>query len=159
MPGYGYLWWPWPRTQGLLYLVLSKYLFLPSSWAHSSGKTFFWSWILKTLSKFREKKKKVIVLCFPSTKRKIVHFHVVVIQWWQRNVQKSEMHVQSCCETYCSFLTFSHLNFSLMTKPNIVKCNPHKSQAVLPCLPSWKSCNNLCMGCSEAAVRVSTYCT
>ena len=146
------------RTQGLLYLVLSKYLFLPSLWAHSSEKTSFWSWILKTLSKFREKRKSLSCV-FPSTRRKIERFHVVVMQWWQRNVQKSEMHVQSCCQTYFFFLTFSRLNFSLMTKPNIVKRSLHKSRVMLPCLPLWKSCNNLCMGCSEAAVRVSTYCT
>ena len=36
-----------------------------------------------------------------------------------------------------------------MTKPNIMKCNLHKLRAMLPCLPLWKSCNNLCMGCSE----------
>ena len=35
---------------------------------------------------------------FPSsTKREIRHFHVVVVQWRQRNVQKSVIHVQSCC--------------------------------------------------------------
>ena len=32
-----------------------------------------------------------------STKREIRHFHVVVVQRRQRNVQKSMMHVQSCC--------------------------------------------------------------
>ena len=31
-----------------------------------------------------------------STQREIRHFHVVVVQKRQRNVQKSEMHVQSC---------------------------------------------------------------
>ena len=36
-------------------------------------------------------------LVFPSsTKREIGHFHVVVAQRRQRNVQKSVMHVQSC---------------------------------------------------------------
>ena len=35
---------------------------------------------------------------FPSsTKREIRHFYVVVVQRRQRNVQKSVMHVQSCC--------------------------------------------------------------
>ena len=28
------------------------------------------------------------------------HFHVVVVQKQQRNVQKSVMHVQSCCFAY-----------------------------------------------------------
>ena len=34
-----------------------------------------------------------------SSKREIRHFHVVVVQRRQRNVQKSVMHVQSCCFT------------------------------------------------------------
>ena len=41
-----------------------------------------------------------------SVKREIRHFHVAVVQWRQRNVQKSVMHVQNCCfakETYCFF--------------------------------------------------------
>ena len=32
-----------------------------------------------------------------STKREIMHFHVVVVQRRQRNVQEKVMHVQSCC--------------------------------------------------------------
>ena len=32
-----------------------------------------------------------------STKRELRQFHVVVVQRRQRNVQKSVMHVQSCC--------------------------------------------------------------
>ena len=36
-----------------------------------------------------------------STKREIRHFHVVVVQRRQRNVQKSVMHVQSCCFFFC----------------------------------------------------------
>ena len=50
-----------------------------------------------------------IALPFPfPSKLKIWSFHVVVVQWRQRNVKKSVMHVQSCCFahlTYC-FLTF-----------------------------------------------------
>ena len=39
-----------------------------------------------------------IALPFPfPSKLKIWSFHVVVVQWRQRNVQKSVMHVQSCC--------------------------------------------------------------
>ena len=44
---------------------------------------------------------------FPfSTKREFRHFHLVVGQRRLRNVQKSVMHVQSCCfanQTYCFF--------------------------------------------------------
>ena len=39
-----------------------------------------------------------------SIKHEIRHFHVVVVQCRQRNVQKSVMHVQSCYfahKTYC----------------------------------------------------------
>ena len=39
-----------------------------------------------------------------SSKLNIWSFHVVVVQEQQRNVQKSVMHVQSCCfahQTYC----------------------------------------------------------
>ena len=35
-----------------------------------------------------------------------INFHVVIVQRGQRNVQKSVMHVQSCCfayQTYCFF--------------------------------------------------------
>ena len=32
-----------------------------------------------------------------ALKREIRHFHVVVVQRRQSNVQKSVMHVQSCC--------------------------------------------------------------
>ena len=39
-PWCGYPWCPWPSTQALLYLLPSKYLFLPSLQAHSSEKTF-----------------------------------------------------------------------------------------------------------------------
>ena len=43
------------------------------------------------------KEKENCCFVFPSWKKpEIRHFHVVVVQWWQRNVQKSVMHVQSC---------------------------------------------------------------
>ena len=31
-----------------------------------------------------------------SAKREVRHFHVQIVQWRQRNAQKSVMHVQSC---------------------------------------------------------------
>ena len=36
----------------------------------------------------------------------MTHFLVVVVQWRQRNVQKSVMHVQNCCFRYKSLLLF-----------------------------------------------------
>ena len=44
---------------------------------------------------------------FPSsTKREIRHFHVVVVLRRQRNVQKSVMHVQSCCFAKLNLLRY-----------------------------------------------------
>ena len=44
---------------------------------------------------------------FPSsTKREIRHFHVVAVQRRLRNVQKSVMHVQSCCSANLNLLLF-----------------------------------------------------
>ena len=52
-------------------------------------------------------KEKNCCLVLPSSiKREFRHFHVVVGQRRQRNVQKSVVHVQSCCfanQTYCFF--------------------------------------------------------
>ena len=42
-----------------------------------------------------------------SINREIRHFHVVVVQWRQRNVQKSVMHVQSCCFAHQTYRVFS----------------------------------------------------
>ena len=42
-----------------------------------------------------------------STKPEFRHFHVVVVQWRQRNLQKSVMHVQSCCFANLQLLLFS----------------------------------------------------
>ena len=41
-----------------------------------------------------------------STKREIMHFHVLDVQWRKRNVGKSVMHVQGCC--------FVNLNLGLL---------------------------------------------
>ena len=59
---------------------------------------------------------------FPS-KLKIWSFHVVVVQWRQRNVQKSVMPVQSCCfahQTYC-FLRFPLPSSSWFRKVRIIE--------------------------------------
>ena len=46
-------------------------------------------------------------MLFPSsTKREIEQFHVVAVQRRQRNVQKSVMHVQSCCFACLNLLLF-----------------------------------------------------
>ena len=42
----------------------------------------------------------------PSSKREIRQFHVLVVQRRQRNVQKSIMHMQSCCFTNLNLIAF-----------------------------------------------------
>ena len=79
------------------------------SFNSSNVGKFFWSWIIKDCIKVQKKKKKIVVRLFPSsTKRKIRQFHVVVVvvQRRQRNVQKSVMHVQSCCFACLNLLLF-----------------------------------------------------
>ena len=73
----------------------------------------------------KEKESRCLV-CTSSKKREIRYFHVVVVQWRQRNVQKSVMHVQSCCVANLNQLIF--LPFSLMSpfychgQPTEVSC-------------------------------------
>ena len=57
---------------------------------------FFRSWILNAcfLSSLKEKDNRCLVFT-SSLKRPIRNFHVLVVQWRQRNVQKSVMLVQS----------------------------------------------------------------
>ena len=63
----------------------------------------------KGLQQSSGREKESCCLLFPSsTKREIKQFHVVVVQWRQRNVQKSVMHVQSCC--------FSCLNLLILCR-------------------------------------------
>ena len=61
----------------------------------------------KGLHQSSGKEKESCCLVFPSsTKREIRHFHVVVVQRRLRNVQKSVMHVQSCCFANINLLLF-----------------------------------------------------
>ena len=42
--------------------------------------------------------------CSIKRAREIRKFHVVVVQQWQRNVENSVMHVQSCCLLFFAVL-------------------------------------------------------
>ena len=67
----------------------------------------FLSWILKTVSKFRKRKGKLLSHVFTSSiNREIRHFHVVVVQRREGNVQKSMMRGPSCCFTNQNLLLF-----------------------------------------------------
>ena len=63
-------------------------------------------------------------------------FHVAVVQRWLRNVQKSVMHVQSCCFTNINLLPF--LPFSL------------PSASLLPKLP-FEAIQTFCHHCNVAS--------
>ena len=52
-----------------------------------------------------KEKESCCLLFSSSTKREIRQFHVVFVKRRQRNVQKSVMHVQSCC-FHCLNLLF-----------------------------------------------------
>ena len=56
-----------------------------------------------------KEKKSRCPLFMSSTKGEIRNFHVVAVQWRQRNVQKSVMHVQSCCFASLNLLLFAVL--------------------------------------------------
>ena len=89
-------------------LCLKRYDACSNSFSSSNVGKFFWSWILKTVSKFRKRKGKLLSHVFTSrTKRETKHFHVVVVQRRQRNLQKSMIRGQSCCFTNLNLLLFS----------------------------------------------------
>ena len=51
----------------------------------------------KTISKFRKKKSNRFVVFTSFVRHEIRMFHVIILQQWQRNVQKSVMYMQTCC--------------------------------------------------------------
>ena len=63
------------------------------------------------MSKFRRRKRKSLSCVTSSTKRETGQSRVVVVQGRQRNLQKSVMHVQSCC--------FANLNLLLFFPPKL----------------------------------------
>ena len=64
--------------------------------------------LLIALSKSAKRSKFRHFLFTSSIKHEIGYFQVVVLQKQQRNVQKSVMHVQSCCFAYQTYCIFWH---------------------------------------------------
>ena len=82
----------------------------------SNASELFWSWISINHIQVHEENEFCHCLFTSFTKREIRHFHVVVVQWRQRNIQKSVMQVQSCCfalSSYCFFTFSSPLHLKL----------------------------------------------
>ena len=77
----------------------------------------------RTVSEFRKDKETFCFVFTYSVKRahEISKFHVAVVQRWLKNVQKSVMHVQSCCFTFINLLFF--LPFSLPS-PSLLSKHP-----------------------------------
>ena len=82
------------------------------SFSEMWAKYIFWIESERTVSEFRKRKRNF--LCCVHLLRKVGtwNFHVAVVQRWPKNVQKSVMHVQSCCFTNINLLLF--LPFSLL---------------------------------------------
>ena len=86
-----------------------------NSFNSSNVGKFFWSWILRDCIKVQDKEKESHRLVFTfSTKREFRHFHIVIMQQRQINVQKSMMHKQSCC--------FANLNQLLLWCSHCRRC-------------------------------------
>ena len=54
----------------------------------------------RTITKFRKIEEIWSSLVYFLCTRETRHFHVVVVQWRQKNAQKSVIHVQNCCFDY-----------------------------------------------------------
>ena len=90
--------------ENVAWKVNSHFFSLYQMRANPSGAEF-----LSTIYPSSRERKFSHCLFKSFTKREIRHFHVVVLQWRQKNVQPSVMHVQSCCFALSShfFFTFS----------------------------------------------------
>ena len=102
-------------------LLQKRYRAYSNSFNSSNVGNFFLDLNSKKLYQSSGKENESRCLVFTSsTKREIRHFYVVVVQRLQRNVQKSVMHVQSCCFAKLlkpiAFLTFSLTSPSSLRK-------------------------------------------
>ena len=92
-----------------------------------NGGEFSGDEFLRTVSKFWKRITKSLSCVFkPCTKREIGPFHVVVVQWQQRNVQKSVMHVHSCW--------FANQNLLLFSRSRCCRRSRWLSSLILACL-------------------------
>ena len=83
-----------PYTKSQSYLTVGK---LGWNWRED------WDliWVQREMVEF-------VALLFPfSSQLKTWSFHIRVVQWWQRNVQISVMHVQRCCFAYKTYIVLT----------------------------------------------------
>ena len=121
------------------------------SFSSSNLGNFFCSWILR-LYQSSEKEEESRCLVFTSfTKREIRHFHVVVVQWRQRNVQKNVTHAQSCCFAILSaFMSFSLTSPSSLLKfPDKGLTNLRVNHESIHHMTSWPHLSTSCQKTSN----------
>ena len=87
------------------------------SFTLSNVSEIFWGLIRRGVPEFRKRKRNCVVFTYSVKRvREIRKFHVAVAQRWQKNVQKSMMHVQSCCFTNVIIYTKKLLNSDWLRK-------------------------------------------
>ena len=106
------------KSKTALLQTLSR-LYYSISFSSSNVGISFWR-ILKDCIEVQEKKKKSLSCLYVLHRSEIRYFHVVVVQWWRRNVQKS-VHEQSCCFAKLSLLFFLPFSLTLPSSllPNV----------------------------------------
>ena len=91
------------------------HLFQPNYFIFSYVGKFLWGLIRKDCIEVQEKKNKVVVLCWRFGKKRELkpHFNFAVVQWRQRNVQKS---VIKCKVVFCQSkaISIAFFEFSLL---------------------------------------------
>ena len=106
------------------------------SFNSSNVGKFFRSWILKDCIQFQEISRKLSSFVPVLDKREIRQFHVVVLQRRQRNVQKSVMHVQSCCFACLNLLLFCRSRCFGSWQPPLRLCSYYTRYLFVP---MWKA--------------------
>ena len=92
------------------FVLLRTFISLIPTRSSSNVGNFFWELNFKRLYQSSGKEREGRCLVFTClTQREIRHFHVVVVQQRQRNLQKRVMHVKSCCLNSYFFELLSHL--------------------------------------------------
>ena len=107
---------------------LKLYLAFSISFNSSSDGSFFLELNSKRLCQSSgEENESRCLVCTSSTKRETRQSRVVVVQGRQRNLQKSVMHVQSCCFASLNLLLFSpEVKTEIQSKPLYGRWGGHR---------------------------------
>ena len=137
-PRYGYPWCTRPSTQALLYLVPSKYLFLPSLRAHSSEITYLSSerFCLKFGRFFAEILKSEYQEILPWSP---IHTEIYgVLKVKNRNFSKSFLCNENCIDIFWVSPLTAHVDLKFLAMRN--KTLRHKKTSGFSFSPSEGNC-------------------